>query len=66
MGCVCAMLVAYGTGRSPMKAMREKEGGTRFSQCVLDSVGFVSRLGYVHFCLSSQSMDRLKRALEFL
>lgn len=66
MGWVCALLVAYGAGRRPMKAIREKERGTHFSQCVLGSVGFGSRLGYVHFCLASQSMDRLKRTSGFL
>lgn len=49
-----------------MKAIREKDRGTHFSQCVLGSVGFGSRLGYVHFCLASQSVDRLKRTSGFL
>lgn len=66
MGCVSAVLVAYGTGRRPMKAMGEKEGSTHFSQCALGSVGFGARLGYVHFCLASQSVDRLKRTFGFL
>lgn len=66
MGCALAVLVAHGAGRRPMKAMGEKEGGTRFSRRVLSSVGFGSRLGYVHFCLASGSMDRLKRTFGFL
>lgn len=65
MGCAYAVLVACGAGR-PVKAMREKEGGTHFSQCLLGSVGFGSLLGCVHFCLASQSMDRLKRIFGFL
>lgn len=66
MGCVSAMLVAYEASRRPIKTMGEKEGGTHFSPCVLGSVGFGSRLGYVHVCLASQSMDRLKRTFGVL
>lgn len=65
-GCVSAVLAACGAGRRPVKAMGEKKGGTHFSQCVLGSVEFGSRLGYVHFSLASQSMDGLKRTFGFL
>lgn len=65
MGCASAVLVACGAGR-PVKAMRDKEGGIYFAQCVLGSVGFGSQLGCVHFCLASQSMGRLKRTFRLL
>lgn len=64
MDCVSALLVAYGAGGRPMKAIGEKEGDTHFSQCVLGSVVLGSRL--VNFSLASQSTDRLKRTFRFL
>jgi len=65
-GRIAAALVARGAGGWPMKAVGEKEGGTRFSQCALGSVKCGFRLGYVNFRLASQSMDRLKRVSGFL
>lgn len=61
-----AVLVPCVAGRTPMKARAGREAGTQFSQPMLGSVGFGSRLGYVRFCFASQSMERLKRTFGFL